>query len=133
MGGLANAKVEELTRFMPVLLNQLFRLMCTADELAVDALVVIADVLNKVRAEAGDLLMAQYHTYVFSNISPGSSGAATKAVWEVLVGAWLNLLRLGSGSSSMNTNPESITSVSKVCGFLLEVFSAHSLSVHGFN
>lgn len=111
---------------MPVLLNQLFRLMCSADELAVDALVVMAEVLGKIRNETGDILVTQYQTYVFTNTTPlpGSSAAAAnsnKAVWEVLVGAWLNLLRLGSGSSSMNTNPESVTSVSRVCGFFLEV------------
>lgn len=51
MVGLANAKVEELTHFLPVVLTQLFRLMCSVDELALDALVVMSDALGRVRAD----------------------------------------------------------------------------------
>lgn len=128
MVGLANAKVEELTHFQPVLLTQLFRLMCSIDELAVDALVVVADVLGRVRADTGDLLVSQYQTYAFTNISAtptdksAPAPASTKLVWEVIVGAWLSLLKIGAGSTStLNANPESIASVHKMCGFFLEV------------
>ena len=126
MVGLANAKVEELTHFLPVLLAQLFRLMCGVDDLAVDALVVMSDVLSRVRADTGDLLVSQYQTYVFTNASaaPAAPSATTtaKPVWEVIVGAWLSLLRMGSGTNSaMGSNPDSINTVHKMCGFFLEV------------
>eukprot|EP00026_Physarum_polycephalum_P000226 Phypoly_transcript_00226.p1 GENE.Phypoly_transcript_00226~~Phypoly_transcript_00226.p1 ORF type:complete len:1906 (-),score=310.18 Phypoly_transcript_00226:3-5720(-) len=129
MVALANAKVEELTHFLPVLLTQLFRLICSVDELAVDALVVMADVLGRVRADTGDLLVSQYQTYVFANISavPTTPKSATpppvaKPVWEVIIAAWLSLLRMGAGSTSpMGANPESIASVHKMCGFFLEI------------
>lgn len=138
MVALANAKVEELTHFLPVLLTQLFRLMCSVDELAVDTLVVMSDVLGRVRSDTGDLLVSQYQTYAFTNISatPSTPKSATppataKPVWEVIVGAWLSLLRMGAGTNStMGANPESIASVHKMCGFFLEVLVKYKLDIN---
>jgi dedicator of cytokinesis protein 6/7/8 len=127
MGGLGNSKVDELTKFMPVLLTQLFRLMCSVDELAVEALVVMADVLGRVSNEAGDLLISQYQTYVFANVS----GGAFKPVWEVVVVAWLALLRMGTSSSSAVNNQESVATVHRMCGFFLEIiFKSIVLQLH---
>ncbi len=128
MSGLTNVRCDELVRHLPVVLNQLFRVMCTNDELAIDSLVTMADLLIRARNDAGDIVLAQYTTYVFDNVVVrtnatlgGEKSGGEKEAWEVLVATWLSLLRMGIAASGVNNSLEGLASVQKMCGFFLDV------------
>ena len=132
MAGLSQAKIESIVHFFPIILTQLFRIMCTnayETDLPVDALTTIADLLLRVRSEqGGDTLIAQYIDYTFENVkvnnppamlddasSPPVIVAPAVPVFRAMLTSWLSMLRLSSMGGQSAPSPE------KAANYLLEI------------
>ncbi|EFA75991.1 DOCK family protein [Heterostelium album PN500] len=93
--GLSQAKIESLSQFFPILMNQLFRIMTgpLSNELSMVSFILMGELLAIVN-DVAPLTSQRYSKYVFNN-----NKHSDIPVYEVLIRTWLELVRFQEHNS----------------------------------